>query len=125
MRKLQSLMRNNVNTNYGQRLKLAQELESAGGRQMMPALAGQALNELTPRGLQRASTIPTALLAGATGGLPAAATSMLASSPRVMGEAAFATGVGTRGLLDVQRRLPQIDYPTMFNLLYQSQQPKD
>lgn len=125
MRKLQSLMRNNVNTNYGQRLKLAQELESAGGRQMMPALAGQALNELTPRGLQRASTIPTALLAGATGGIPAAATSMLASSPRVMGEAAYATGVGTRGLLDVQRRLPSIDYPTMFNLLYQSQQPKE
>jgi len=125
MRKLQSLMRNNVNTNYGQRQKLAQELESAGGRQMMPALAGQALNELTPRGLQRASTIPTALLAGATGGLPAAAASMLSSSPRVMGEAAFATGAGARGLLDVQRRLPNIDYPTMFNLLYQSQQPKD
>jgi hypothetical protein len=125
MRKLQSLMRNNVNTNYGQRLKLAQELELAGGRQMMPSLAGQALNELTPRGLQRASTIPTALLAGASGGLPAAAASMLASSPRAMGELAFGAGVGTRGLLDVQRRIPNIDYPTMFNLLYQSQQPKD
>jgi hypothetical protein len=125
MRKLQSLMRNNVNTNYGQRLKLAQELELAGGRQMMPSLAGQALNELTPRGLQRASTIPTALLAGASGGLPAAAASMIASSPRAMGEVAYGAGVGTRGLLDVQRRIPNIDYPTMFNLLYQSQQPKD
>jgi hypothetical protein len=50
---------------------------------------------------------------------------MLASSPRAMGELAFGAGVGTRGLLDVQRRMPNIDYPTMFNLLYQSQQPKD
>ena len=123
MRKLQSLMRNNVNTNYGQRLNLARELEQAGGRQMMPALAGQALSEWTPRGLQRATSIPTAFLAQGVGGLPLAGASLATSSPRLMGEAAFGAGRVAKGLLDVQNRMPDIDYPTMFNLLYQAQQP--
>jgi hypothetical protein len=125
MRKLQSLMRNNVQTNYGQRLNLARQLEEAGGGQLMPALAGQALSELTPRGLQRATSLPTSLGAFSVGGLPAAIAYGAASSPRLVGGAAYGAGVGARGLLDVQRRLPEIDYPTMFNLLYQSQQPKD
>ena len=123
MRKLQSLMRNNVNTNYGQRVNLAKELEKVGGRQMMPALAGQALSEWTPRGLQRATSIPTAFLAQGVGGLPLAGASLVTSSPRLMGEAAYGTGRVAKGLLDVQNRLPDLDYPTMFNLLYQSQQP--
>ncbi len=125
MRKLQSLMRNNVNTNYGQRLNLAKELEQAGGRQMMPALAGQALSEWTPRGLQRATSIPTAFLAQGVGGLPLAGASLATSSPRLMGEAAYGTGRVAKGLLDVQNRLPDLDYPTMFNLLYQANQPKE
>jgi hypothetical protein len=123
MRKLQSLMRNNVNTNYGQRLNLAKELEQAGGRQMMPALAGQALSEFTPRGLQRASSIPTAFLAQGLGGLPLAGLSLATSSPRLMGEAAYGAGQVAKGLLDVQNRMPNIDYPTMFNLLYQAEKP--
>jgi len=123
MRKLQSLMRNNVNTNYGQRLNLAKELEQIGGKQMMPALAGQALSEWTPRGLQRATSIPTAFLAQGVGGLPLAATSLVTSSPRLMGEAAYGTGRVAKGLLDVQNMIPNIDYPTMFNLLYQAEQP--
>lgn len=125
MRKLQSLMRNNVQTNYGQRLKLAKQLEEAGGNQLMPALAGQALSEVSPRGLQRATSVPTSLGAFSVGGLPAAIVYGLASSPRVVGGAAYGAGATARGLLDVQRRLPELDYPTMFNLLYQSQQPKD
>ena len=123
MRKLQSLMRNNVNTNYGQRLNLAKELEKVGGKQMMPALAGQALSEWTPRGLQRATSIPTAFLAQGVGGLPLAGASLATSSPRLMGEAAYGAGRVAKGLLDVQNRMPDIDYPTMFNLLYQAQQP--
>jgi hypothetical protein len=125
MRKLQSLMRNNVNTNYGQRLNLAKELEQVGGRQMMPALAGQALSEWTPRGLQRATSIPTAFLAQGVGGLPLAGASLVTSSPRLMGEAAYGAGRVGKGLLDVQNRLPDLDYPTMFNLLYQANQPKE
>ena len=123
MRKLQSLMRNNVNTNYGQRLNLAKELEQQGSRQLMPALAGQALSEWTPRGLQRATSIPTAFLAQGVGGLPLAGASLATSSPRLMGEAAYGAGRVAKGLLDAQNMMPNIDYPTMFNLLYQAEKP--
>lgn len=125
MRKLQSLMRNNVNTNYGQRLKLAQELEAAGGRQLMPSLAGQSLNQLVPRGIQGATSIPTSLGAFSLGGLPLTLAYGAVSSPRLVGEAAYGAGRVAKGLLDVQNKMPNIDYPTMFNLLYQANQPKD
>lgn len=125
MRKLQSIMRNNVNTNWGQRMSLAQQLEAAGGKQMMPALAGQALSNYAPRGLQGASSIPTALLAGSALGSPMIPISLATSSPRLMGEAAYGAGRVAKGLLDVQNKLPALDYPTMFNLLYQANQPKD
>lgn len=92
MRKLQSLMRNNVNTNYGQRLSLAQELSNAGGKDLMPALAGQAMNSLTPRGLQGASNVPTAYLAYGAGGPALAVADVLSSSPRVVGETAYKYG---------------------------------
>lgn len=125
MRKLQSLMRNNVQTNYGQRLNLAKQLEESGGNQLMPALAGQALSELTPRGLQRATSLPTSLGAFSIGGLPAALAYGAASSPRLVGGAAYGAGATTRGLLELQKLAPELDYATMFNLLYQSQQPKE
>jgi len=92
MRKLQSLMRNNVNTNYGQRVSLAQELSNAGGIDLMPALAGQAMNSLTPRGLQSVSNVPTAYLAYGAGGPALAAADVLSSSPRVVGETAYKYG---------------------------------
>jgi hypothetical protein len=92
MRKLQSLMRNNVNTNYGQRLELAKQLETMGGNEMMPALAGQALNQFTPRGLQRVSAAPEALLAYGAGGPALAAVDLAASSPRLVGEASYKYG---------------------------------
>jgi hypothetical protein len=123
MRKLQSIMRNNVNTNWGQRMSLAQQLEAAGGKQMMPALAGQALSNYAPRGLQGASSVPTALLAGSVFGSPVVPLSLATSSPRLMGEAAYGAGRVAKGLLDVQNALPNIDYPTMFNLLYQAEKP--
>jgi hypothetical protein len=125
MRKLQSLMRNNVNTNYGQRMRLAQELEAAGGRQLMPSLAGQSLNQLVPRGIQGATSIPTSLGAFSLGGLPLTLAYGAVSSPRLVGEAAYGAGRVAKGLLDVQNKMPNIDYPTMFNLLYQANQPKD
>jgi hypothetical protein len=125
MRKLQSLMRDNVNTNYGQRLSLAKTLEEKGGQQMMPALAGQALQSLTPRGIQGAIGVPAGFAAFSAGGLPAALLDALASSPRVVGEAAYGAGKTAKGLLDVRNALPELDYPTMFNLLYQANQPKE
>jgi len=51
MRKLQSLSRNNVNTNYGNRLDLAKALEAGGGNEILPAIAGQAMGSWASRGL--------------------------------------------------------------------------
>jgi hypothetical protein len=125
MRKLQSLMRNNAATNYGQRLNLARQLEEQGGQQMLPALAGQAMSELTPRGIQRA-TAPLGVggLFYAGGAVPAVL-GTAASSPRIVGEAAFGTGQLTRGLLGVGGMLPEANYPAILNLLYQSEQMKE
>jgi hypothetical protein len=122
MRKLQSLMRDNVQTNYGQRVQLARELEKAGGRELMPSLAGQALSEFTPRGLQRAAAIPTGGLAYLVGGPIAAGTSLATSSPRLVGEAAYLSGLVGRGAEEVSRRLPFAVNPQLYNLLYQSGQ---
>ena len=92
MRKLQSLMRNNVNTNYGQRLEMAQQLQAAGGKNMMPALAGQAMGDWTPRGIQRATAGLEGMGAYAIGGPALAALDVASSSPRLVGETAYKYG---------------------------------
>ena len=97
LRKLQSIMRNNVSTNYGNRLKLAKDLQEKGGQQFMPALAGQALSSGLPRGLQKATALPTAGGAFALGGTLAALPALAASSPRLVGEAAYYAGKVARG----------------------------
>lgn len=120
MRKLQSLMRNNVQTNYGQRINLAKELEAAGGREMMPALAGQAMNEISPRGLQRATAVPSLFGAFSTGGLPAAAAMAAVSSPRVMGETLYGAGRVGKGVSKVTNLLPDVNYQSIINPAYQA-----
>ena len=60
VRKLQSIMRNNANTNYGRRVEQARMLESAGAETLMPQLAGQALSSWTPRSLQGIGSAITA-----------------------------------------------------------------
>lgn len=95
IRKLQSLMRNNAQTNYGNRLNLAQILEQKGGVDLMPAIAGQSMSSWTPRGMTGAIE---------KGGLLAAAalapkTLMLApfTSPRLMGETLYGMGAAGAG----------------------------
>lgn len=92
IRKLQSLMRNNAQSNYGNRLNLAKQLEDQGGADIMPAVAGQALNTWVPRGMvgaiEKAGAIPTAALA------PHALLAAPLTSPRLIGEAAYALGRG-------------------------------
>lgn len=99
LRKLQSVLRDNVNTNYGQRAKLAEFLVNAGAPNLMEKLAGQALSTWTPRGL--AKLVGTEILAtgagalGAGTALGAAGAGALAlplMSPRLMGEASYYTG---------------------------------
>lgn len=107
MRKLQSLMRNNVNTNYGNRLELARALEQQGGNQIMPQLAGQALNDWTPRGIQRAGAGTGGAIMAMTGNIPGAIGTAALSSPRLAGEAAYGAGALARAL----RNRPQVNMP--------------
>lgn len=94
MRKLQSLMRNNVNTNYGNRLNLAQELEQQGGVSLMPDIAGQALSSWTPRGLASVGSGVTGVAALSN---PAALALLPMQSPRLVGNLAYGAGRATGG----------------------------
>jgi hypothetical protein len=140
MRKLQSLMRNNVNTNYGNRQALARQLEQMGGKDLMPALAGQALNSPTPRGLQALGATGTGVAAFFN---PSVLPLLAAQSPRLVGEAALAAGrvagAGRAGadaakrVAEAARRTPyvnrvmpnKIDPRILANALYQMQQIKE
>ena len=95
MRKLQSLMRNNVNTNYGNRLGLAKTLESNGADLLAP-IAGQAMSSYTPRGLSGLAASGGGIAALATN--PAALAALPATSPRLVGEAAYKLGAANRGI---------------------------
>ena len=95
LRKLQSLTRNNVNTNYGARAKSAELLKSAGAGTLMPKLAGQALSSATPRGLMSAVT-GAGLLSGGIFANPALLAALPLTSPRLVGEAANLAGTTRR-----------------------------
>jgi hypothetical protein len=124
LRKLQSIMRNNVNTNYGQRAEMLRLLNESG-TDVSSALAGQALSDVVPRGIQRATSLPTSLGAFSLGGLPAAVASMAASSPRIVGETSFGLGLLSQGAGRAAREMPLAFDPRTYNLLYQSGQIKD
>jgi hypothetical protein len=117
---LLSLTRDNVQTNYGQRTKLAQQLEQAGGQVMMPGVAGQALQSKVPRGLSQITGGGLPLLAALGGNIPQAAGMAAISSPRLMGEAAYRAGQVARGMDVVGQRAPFILTPELYNLLIQS-----
>lgn len=93
-RKLQSIMRNNANTNYGRREQLGRKLEDYGATNLYPALAGQALSPLPPRGLSGMGSALTAgagLLSNPVGGVAGLA----ATSPRIVGEAVYGAARAT------------------------------
>lgn len=98
LRKLQSTLRDNVNTSFGRRTELANFLTRAGAPHLMERLAGQALHAWVPRGLARLATMESipAIAAGlGAGAVPAAAgaAAMLPTmSPRLMGEVAYGAG---------------------------------
>lgn len=97
LRKLQSVLRNNVNTSYGRRKELADYLVNAGAPHLMERLAGQSLNSWAPRGLgklgmQLAATIAGGAAIGGVHGLGAIAGALPFMSPRAMGEAAHLVG---------------------------------
>lgn len=120
IRKLQSLVRDNVQTNYGQRTKLAKKLETMGGQEFMPGIAGQALSSFTPRSLAGQGSASTAAIAAFFN--PQVAALLPLTSPRLMGEAAFGTGLASRGAREFGRLAPPAIDPRTYNLLYQSGQ---
>ena len=125
MRKLQSLMRNNVSTNYGQRSRLGSTLEQMGGEPIMPSLAGQALSEFAPRGIQGGVSGLAGLGAYSLGGIPAAVGSAAISSPRLMGEATALTGkIAGKASRLVDKVPAQAFDPRLYNALYQTQQTR-
>jgi hypothetical protein len=91
IRKLTSVMRNNVNTNYGARAASVKALEDVSGANITPAIAGQSMNALTPRGLA-GTGLQTAITAASALSNPWALASIPFQSPRLVGEAAHLAG---------------------------------
>ena len=123
LRKLQSIMRDNVNTNYGQRLNLMDELNAIeGSTDIMPVLAGQALSKYTPRGIQGATAPLLAASQYGIAGMPGLAASAAISSPRIMGEAFRAGGI-------LERYIGQSPIMAnkggLLNLMYQADEQRE
>jgi hypothetical protein len=89
LRKLQSIMRNNVNTNYGQRAKLM-DILARYEPELPNVIAGQSMSSATPRGLARLGSGAGGLVAATMN--PLALPLLAATSPRLVGEAAYAGG---------------------------------
>ncbi len=110
LRKLQSVMNNSVNTNWGQRRKLVEKLDEVNEGNILPKLAGQALNAPMPRGIQRAfqglnalSVLKPVGMAGTALQLGTAPLRMAFSSPRLIGEGAYKLGQGA----NIVKNLPK------------------
>tara|TARA_R110002096_G_scaffold393724_1_gene588788 strand:- start:1007 stop:2665 length:1659 start_codon:yes stop_codon:yes gene_type:complete len=98
-RKLTAALRNNVQTNYGERAKMVDLLESKGATSVAPTVAGASLNSLTPRGL--GTMLPGLTSYGAMSN-PALLAALPFMSPRLMGEAAYGAGK-MAGILPVKQ----------------------
>lgn len=85
LRKLQSLMKQNGDVNFGNRLNIIKNLEEVEGVTILPQLSGFALQQYLPSGLQKGLSGTVALGAGITGNLPTYAMTLPFQSPRIMG----------------------------------------
>ena len=106
MRKAQSVMRDNANTNWGERVKIIEALEAASGKNIQGALAGQATSAWHPRGIAGPIATGTlATLASTMGSVPAGLALLPATIPRVVGETANAAGLSARQLASIRDAL--------------------
>lgn len=121
LRKLQSLTRNNVNTNYGNRLDLAKQLEMEGGKPFISALSGQALSSPVARGLAGGVEGMAALSALSN---PYALAAIPFQTPRIVGEGLYAGGRAAKGLSKVGEvtGLNPANANSLADLLYIDQQ---
>ena len=103
LNRLQSIMRNNVNANYGYRKEMADKLIQEGGKDILPALAGQSLNSWTPRGLIGQGIEAATGLSALTNPAKAAVLlpSLATTSPRLMGEAFLKAGQVSRPVINL------------------------
>jgi hypothetical protein len=96
LRKLTSVMRNNVNTNYGARAASAEVLQTASGKPLMSSLAGQSMSSMNPRGLAGTGLQTSApILASIISGNPLPLAALPLQMPRLVGEAVHAGGRGS------------------------------
>ena len=125
MRKLQSLTRNNVQTNYGQRVKLAEELSKYGGQDIMPSLAGQAMSEWSPRGIVGKGEDLAAIYAAFTH--PKALAAFPLAMPRVVGATTYGLGKVAGAGENLANKIPlSVDQANKLGLLlYQMNQNKE
>lgn len=107
LRKLQSVMRDNVNTSFGYRKELAQKLVDAGAETLPYAVAGQEMSTIVPRGLPgKLMSAGIGLGAGGSAAAhaagfgaavsPWALAALPAMSPALMGGASYGVGLGGR-----------------------------
>lgn len=108
LRKLQSILRDDVSSSFGHRKELAQKLIENGAEDLMPALAGQALSSWKPRGMLGNLETAGGLYYALTN--PASAGSALAAAPFVMprsvGEMAYAYGKGKGAVKNLGKKSP-------------------
>ena len=92
LRKPQSVMRDNVNANFGSRLRLLEKLEKAGYSLLLPKLAGQDLQPIAPKGIARVAAGTNVLSQATELANPQTLALLPLTSPRLMGEGALAAG---------------------------------
>lgn len=98
LRKLMSILRDNVNTNFSQRRSRADALEAEGAN-IIPQIAGAELSTLAPRGAGRFTGGGVTAGALYTGDPLTALGAAAASSPRIAGEAANLAGQVARPIV--------------------------
>ena len=108
IRKLLSLSRNNANTNFGYRQELANTLQTQGGKNLEPALAGQALNSIAPKGLVARGSLSGLGITSAGTLNPALLGLAPLTSPRLMGESAYKAGQLSNAITPQQRNLARL-----------------
>jgi hypothetical protein len=100
LRKLQAVLRDNVATSYGYRAELADVLVNAGAPHLLEAIAGQAMEGWTSRGLGKMLAAGEAAYALTYShdlhDFMRAVVLLGLSSPRLMGETASALGTASR-----------------------------
>ena len=106
IRKLLSLSRNNANTNFGYRQELANVLQQQGGKNLEPALAGQALNTIMPKGLVGRGSLSSLGVGGIMN--PSLLLAAPLTSPRLVGETAYKTGQLANKITPEQKNLARL-----------------